>query len=332
MICISGSGDTDAGDVEVGTSLLTRSSDRRRSPGACLQRLLPTYRFTGRQPLPGLEQRIPTRIRANPWHSPNATQPPAIETDGNGGFYLIANEIDNRPARVPFYEVAPVILQRINGLARAKNASYRPVSLSGRYQEGDSRHQVVLVDTAECREQAMPIIPLINGAPVSSPPPPGPCYAALASVDADVAEVLEIMGRPEAPNWGDLYKVYEIIEYTGRLKVAMAGAGISPNRASLFVRTACHPDASGPEARHGRSKQDPPKNPMPVSQARAMIGELVVAWMDLLAQSGRGQMAEVGAVRRSCLVQGGPGTSRVQAAPPDTTQHRPISPNVPAGH
>ncbi|MDQ4032146.1 MAG: hypothetical protein M3332_07740, partial [Actinomycetota bacterium] len=172
-----------------------------------------------------------------------------------------ANEIDNRPVGVPFYEVAPVVLQRINGLARAKNSSYRPVSLSGRYQEGDIRHQVVrVVDTAECREQAMPIIPLINGAPVPSPPLPGPRYAALASVDADVAEVLEIMGRPEAPNWIDLYKVYEIIEYTGQLKVAMAGAGISSNRASVFVRTACHPDAGGPDARHGRSKQDPPTN------------------------------------------------------------------------
>lgn len=206
-----------------------------------------------------------------------------VETDGNGGFYLTANEIDNRPAGIPFYEVAPVVLQRINGLARARNASYRPVWLSDRYQEGDIRHQVVRVGTAECREQAMPIIPLINGAPVPSPPLPGPRYAALASVDADVAEVLEIMGRPEAPNWVDLYKVYEIIKYTGQLKMAMAGAGISSNRASLFVRTACHPDAGGPDARHGRSKQDPPKNPMPIGQARTMIGELVVAWMDLLA-------------------------------------------------
>jgi hypothetical protein len=205
-----------------------------------------------------------------------------VEPDGNGGFCLIANEIDNRPAGVPFYEIAPVVLQRINGLARVRNASYRPVWLSGRYQEGDSRHQVVRVGTAECRGQAMPIIPLINGAPVSSQPLSGRRYAALASVDADVAEVLELMGRPEAPNWVDLYKVYEIIEYTGQLKVAMAGAGISSNRVSLFVRTACHPDAGGPDARHGRSKQDPPKKPMPIGQAREMIGELVVAWMDLL--------------------------------------------------
>ncbi|MGH3669146.1 MAG: hypothetical protein ACRDSH_00705 [Pseudonocardiaceae bacterium] len=205
-----------------------------------------------------------------------------VEGDGNGGFYLIANEIDNRPAGVPFYEIAPVILQRINGLARVKNASYRPVWLSGRYQEGDKRHQVVQLGTAECRVQARPLIPLIDGAPVASRPPPGQRYTALASVDVDVAQVLEIMGRPEARNWVDLYKVYEIIEYTGQLKVAMVGAGISFNQMSLFVRTACHPDAGGPEARHGRSKQDPPEKPMPIGRARKMIGELVVAWMDML--------------------------------------------------
>ena len=140
----------------------------------------------------------------------------------------------------------------------------------------------------------MPIVPLINGAPVPSPPPPGPRYAALASVDADVAEAREIMGRPEAPNWVDLYKVYEIIEYAGQLKVAMAEAGISSNRVLLFVRTACHPDAGGPEARHGRSKQDPPKNPIPVGQARAMVGELVVAWMDLRRNPGEARRQRSG--------------------------------------
>lgn len=128
-----------------------------------------------------------------------------------------------------------MLLRRVNGLGRARNASYRPVWLSGRYQqEGDIRHQVVGVGTAECRAQAMPISPLINGAHVPSPPLPGPRYAVLASGEADVAEVLEILGRPEAANWVDLYKVYEIIQHTGQLKVAMAGAEISSNRASVF--------------------------------------------------------------------------------------------------
>jgi hypothetical protein len=44
------------------------------------------------------------------------------------------------------------------------------------------------------------------------PPPPGPDDIQLAQVHPDVAEALEILGKPDAPpNFGDLYKVLEIV-------------------------------------------------------------------------------------------------------------------------
>jgi hypothetical protein len=205
-----------------------------------------------------------------------------VGRDGDG-FYLTAVEIDNRPAGVPFYEAAPAVLQRVNGLGRVMNTSYRPVQLSGQYQEGDRRHLVVHAPCAEARAEAMPPAILIDGQPVASPPSPGPEYAATASGDTDVAETLAIFGQPTPPNWVELYKVYEIIEHTGLLKAATIAAGISENQFRLFTRTACHPDAAGPDARHGRSRQDPPKNPMPIAEARSLISALVRAWMDVRA-------------------------------------------------
>jgi hypothetical protein len=127
----------------------------------------------------------------------------------------------------------------------------------------------------------MPVTILINGQPADSAPAPGPGYAATASSDADVAEALAIMGQPEPPNWVELYKVYEIIEHTGLLKAAMGAAGVSVNQMSLFTRTACHPVAGGPDARHGRSRQDPPMHPMPIGKARDLIGSIVRSWVDL---------------------------------------------------
>jgi hypothetical protein len=206
-----------------------------------------------------------------------------VVRDGDG-FYLTGDEIDNRAAGVPFYEVAPVVLQRVNGLARVMRSGYRPVRLSGRYQEGDRRHQVVQAGCAKIRVQAMPVTILINGEPVASPLPPGPGYSATASADAEIAEALAILGQPAAPNWVELYKVYEIIEHTGLLKAAMGAAGVSGNQLSVFTRTACHPAAAGPDARHGRSRQDPPKHPMPIAKARELISGLVRAWMDLRAE------------------------------------------------
>ena len=66
------------------------------------------------------------------------------------GYYLVAAEMDVRPADVPFYEVAARVLETVNGLARVSDPPYRPVKLSDRYEEGDRRHTVVL-GTAEAR-------------------------------------------------------------------------------------------------------------------------------------------------------------------------------------
>jgi hypothetical protein len=204
-----------------------------------------------------------------------------VQSDAHG-YYLTAIEIDNPPPGVPYYTVAERVLHAVNGLARVMKAGYRPVRLSGQYDEGDRRHQVIQVGAAECRAQAMPITVLINGRPIASAPPAGPAYVALAGSNPDVAEALTIMAGSEPPNWVELYKVYEIVEHTGRLKESMQAAGVSSNRLSLFTRTACHPDAGGSGARHGRSKQAPPANPMSIANARDMINDLVRAWMDLL--------------------------------------------------
>jgi hypothetical protein len=201
-----------------------------------------------------------------------------IKTDS--GYYQTAAEIDDRPTGVPFYEVAPRVLQRVNRLARVLDTGFRPVRLSGRYQEGDRVHQVVQVHPAVMRMRAMPVRVAIGGRPVEPPPPPGPGYAKIAIANVDLSEALDIMGRPEPPTWVELYKVYEIVENTGTLKAAMTASGISSNQLSLFRQTACHPDAAGRDARHGRSKQEPPEKPMSLATARATIADLLRGWMD----------------------------------------------------
>jgi len=59
-------------------------------------------------------------------------------------YYLTSPEIDNPPAGKQFYEVAPEVLARVNGLGRARNPSFRPVKFTGTYQEGDARHCAAL--------------------------------------------------------------------------------------------------------------------------------------------------------------------------------------------
>src|SRR5262249_5355889 len=96
---------------------------------------------------------------------------------------------------------APTVLQRVNGLARVlRGDDYRPVGLTGRYQEGDGNHTVVSADVVEARARAFPVTVVVgsatlearahisavgevtrDGIPTSQPAPPGPGYLALVA-------------------------------------------------------------------------------------------------------------------------------------------------------
>ena len=198
-------------------------------------------------------------------------------------YYLTSPQIDNPPAGRQIYEVAPEILTRVNGLGRAHNPNFRPVKLANTYQEGDYQHHVAQAEAAEARDKAYPAIVVTppDGTSTPQPPPVGLHHAAVQ--DSNVAEALAIMGQPIPLGWVELYKVFEIVRAAGALGIARKAAGLTDADLKLFTHTANHPEASGDGGRHARNKEQPPKNPMPIEQARDLISRLVRAWLDSLA-------------------------------------------------
>jgi hypothetical protein len=196
-------------------------------------------------------------------------------------YYLTALEIDNPPTEKQFCEVAPDTLARVNGLGRAHNPSFRPVQLTGTYQEGDHRHHVVTAGTIEVRAKVYAAAVVTSPHDKPTPPPVGPRHAAVK--DANVSEALAIMGQPSILSWVELYKIYEIVRASGALHTAAQAAGLTPIELKLFTHTANHPEASGDDGRHARSQQRPPKNPMSIEQARDLVSRLVRTWLDCLA-------------------------------------------------
>ena len=69
----------------------------------------------------------------------------------DGVHYLLADEIDSRQQGLQYYEVAPKVLERVNGLARVANSVYQPVELSGCYLESKQRNVVVKPDSVVMR-------------------------------------------------------------------------------------------------------------------------------------------------------------------------------------
>jgi hypothetical protein len=200
-------------------------------------------------------------------------------------FFLSAAELDNPPIGVAFHDVAQKLVIRINGLARVQKPGFSPVDLAGHYDEDGNVYVAGVTARVEVRAHvsATAVVTGPSGTPVQQAPPASSRYLALAARSTDVAEALEIMGRPESLNFAELYKVYEIIEHAGALKAAMKSAGVPETSRALFSRTANHPDASGADARHARSRQAPPKNPMTIEEALTLIRRLLVAWMDSLS-------------------------------------------------
>lgn len=206
-----------------------------------------------------------------------------VRQDG-GRFYLAGAELDSPPCGEQFHDVAKRLITWANGAARCENSAFMPVSLTGSY-ERDGGVTVVLATATLLVRASMSAAALVtgpDGKPKPTTPPAGPRYLTLAAREGDVAEALKIMASPSGVNFVELYKVYEIIRHAGGLNAAMQAAGISKSTVTRFTRTANHQAASGEIARHARSSEAPPANPMPIEEARGLIGRLVRAWTGTL--------------------------------------------------
>lgn len=107
-----------------------------------------------------------------------------------------------------------------------------------------------------------------------------PSLVILASKNRVVADVLNYL-ETGSNEIATLYKVYEIIANdVGGQKTIRDNGWISKNKIELFTRTANSPDAIGDKARHGVQKNQPPKTPMSLNEAKSLILNLVKCWID----------------------------------------------------
>ena len=82
-------------------------------------------------------------------------------------------------------------------------------------------------------------------------------------------------------NWINLYKIYEIVDKdAGKIKkIHRIEQWITKKKISDFKQTANSKRAIGDDARHGVDDNDPPKEPMSLSEAKALIMTLLQKWL-----------------------------------------------------
>jgi hypothetical protein len=198
-------------------------------------------------------------------------------------YYLTAPAIDNPAEPGRFDKAAEALLRRINGMARVRDSSYRPVKLTGKYSDGDTAHvfaELGLQVRPQLTVTAVVVGP--DGKPQPDPPSPWPGRLALAESNSDVSDVLDLLNRSKPPNWDELFKVHEIIQDSINGSIPKMGWASQADD-DAFGPSANRRDVSGKDARHARKeKRPPPKRTMTIEDGRRYIIEIVAKWLDWL--------------------------------------------------
>ena len=95
-----------------------------------------------------------------------------------------------------------------------------------------------------------------------------------------VADALRFLRKGD---WVNLYKTYEIVqdEVHGKREIIRRG-WLTSQSISRFKQMAQSREALGDDARHASRKFIPPKKPMSIHEARAIIADLLLKWIDSL--------------------------------------------------
>lgn len=103
-------------------------------------------------------------------------------------------------------------------------------------------------------------------------------WLALARQDESVAKVLRLRNE-DGLSWGALYRIYEVIQGDVGKSEIVSSKWTSGRKISRFKRTANSVEAVGDHARHGCETDEPPTNPMTLSEAKRFIDSLIKSWV-----------------------------------------------------
>lgn len=101
-----------------------------------------------------------------------------------------------------------------------------------------------------------------------------------ARENEQVKDLMKLFNREDT--WGNLYRILEFVEDNldeDDEESVVDKGWISGNKRELFKRTANNRISTGDDARHGYEKHQPPRNPMPINEARTLIYNIIKKWL-----------------------------------------------------
>jgi len=195
----------------------------------------------------------------------------------NSEYYLTSSHWESLTNESDVYCEATKRLQYISAVARIQFTDFpllKPDMIYEVDEEGKRHERRALSATINVGSSCSVSIQLEGGQDII-PILEFESWMKLAEEDETVKNVFRQITEFDR-NWINLYKVYEIVNKdAGKKKIQQW----TKDKIGDFKRTANSQKAIGDDARHGVDDNDPQKEPMSLSEAKALIMTLLQKWL-----------------------------------------------------
>jgi len=213
------------------------------------------------------------------------TSPEVTVIEEDGKYYLKSEDFNSLTDAGDVLAASKPILETINGALLLYLGGFQTIEADGTVigiDENGKHHNYAFISPTSIigrsRVSARLTVMKTNGTVNSSRQPSKvKSWIAVARQNKNVADAFHFFGKP---TWSNLYKAYEIIrdDVGGENEIVEKG-WVKKSNITRFRRTAQNPEVLGDDARHARTKDEPPKKPMPLSEATSLIQTLLKNWL-----------------------------------------------------
>ncbi|MBE0415062.1 MAG: hypothetical protein IBX36_00770 [Dehalococcoidia bacterium] len=209
--------------------------------------------------------------------------PELAVSEENGFYYLQSSEFESLTSSDEVRKRGIDLIDKLNGAAKLYRGNFQDVSEDGiTHVEDDGRcHRYVYLEgtvtgRGKLRANATVISPDGTEKKVDQPTNLE-TWIGIANKYKPVADALHFFRQH---SWVNLYKVYEIIrDDVGGENAIIAQHRVSKGKLKRFKQTAQSRAALGDYARHASKKYKPPAQLMSLSEAKSMIKDILINWM-----------------------------------------------------
>jgi len=201
----------------------------------------------------------------------------------NGLFFLRSMRFNNLGTSKEVASVSDDILSLLTGSVRLALGGRTPITVANiaKIREDGGRDVFIIIsESIHARDSIGIEMHIADGSiQVFHPAHKVPEWINLGLLDTQVAKALRLFGASEY-DWVSLYRLYEVIEQDvgGPEKIAnKKWATIASIK--RFKHTANSPTSTGDTSRHGKETTSPPKHPMDLGEARALVELILHRWL-----------------------------------------------------